>query len=515
MIGAVSVLVLAALFPMHDARADQALRVNLNSDIRSTTPGSNRDDNTDAVILQIVEGMVAYREDGSIAPLLAKSVDTSADGLTYTFHLRSGVTFQNGAPFSSADVLWSWKRYMDPATQWRCLPEFDGHGRSTVVSVAAPDAATVVFKLAKPSALFLATMARTDCGMTAILQKDSVKTDGSWDKPIGTGPFMLDEWEHGQYVTLKKFPNYAALPEGGTDGYTGRKIAQVDEVKFIIVPDQTAEKTALLAGNLDVMQGISYADTEELKSNPKLTVTSAPSMDLNGFLFQTRDPLLKNKKLRQAIAYALDIPQIVKAVTNGNATPNPSIVPSGSPYYNDAEKPGDDYNLDKAKQLLAEAGYHGEKITMLASKQYESIYDQAVYAQAMMQAAGINVDLQVIEWATQLDQYTSGKYQMMSFSYSARLDPALSYESIAGDKDKQPRKVWDDPEALKLLDQAFVVSDKVARQAIFDKLHALFIEDVPMIEMFNDTSMAAVSKQVEGYKSWVADKPRLWNVTAH
>src|SRR5262249_53066681 len=157
----------------------------------------------------------------------------------------------------------------------------------------------------------------------------------------------------------------------------------------------------------------------------------------------------------QAIAYALDVPQIVKAVTNGNAAPNPSIVPSGSPYYTDAQKRGDEYNLEKAKQLLAEAGYQGQKITMIASKQYQSVYDQAVYAQAMMQAAGINVDLQVIEWGTQLDEYTSGKYQMMSFSYSARMDPALSYESIAGNKDKQPRKVWDDPKALALLDQAF------------------------------------------------------------
>src|SRR5262249_51767480 len=156
----------------------------------------------------------------------------------------------------------------------------------------------------------------------------------------------------------------------------------------------------------------------------------------------------------------IDVPQIVKAVTNGNAEANPSIVPSGSAYYTDAEKKGHDLDLAKAKQLLIESGYHGEKITMIASKQYESIYAQAVYAQAMMQAIGINVDLQVVEWATHLDQYTSGKYQMMSFAYSARLDPALSYESIAGDKDKQPRKVWDDPEALKLIDQAFVVSDK-------------------------------------------------------
>lgn len=510
-----AVFTAAAVAFAANAAADQVLRINLNADIRSTTPGTNRDDNTDAVILHLVEGLVAYKEDGSVGPLLAESVEKSDDELTYTFHLRKGVLFHNGAPLTSADVLWSWKRYLDPATEWRCLPEFDGNGRSTVVATEAPDDSTVIFKLKKPSALFLASLARTDCGMTGILQKDSVKADGSWDKPIGTGPFMLDEWKQGQYITLKRFADYAARAEGGTDGYTGSKKPMVDQVRFIIIPDASAEKAALLAGDLDILQGVSYVDAEELRTNPNVTLTSAPGMDQNGILFQTRDPLMKNQKLRQAIGAALDAPQIVKAVTDGTSQHNPSIVPAGSPYHTAVENQGHAYDLEKAKQLLAEAGYKGEKIVLIASKEYISIYNEAVYAQAMMQAAGINAELQVIEWATHLDQYTSGNYQMMAFSYSARLDPALNYEQVSGNKEKQPRKVWDNPEALKLIDQAFVVSDKAERQAIFDKLHTMFVQDTPMLPMFNSTSIAAAAKNVQGYKAWVADKARLWNVSVN
>lgn len=508
-----SALLASAVAFTAGAAADKLLRVNLNSDIRSTTPGTNRDDNTDAVILHLVEGLVAYKEDGSVGPLLAETVETSSDGLTYTFHLRQGVRFHNGATLTSADVLWSWKRYMDPATEWRCLPEFDGNGRSTVVAVEAPDDSTVVFKLEKPSALFLASLARTDCGMTAVLHEDSVKADGSWDKPVGTGPFMLEEWKQGQYVTLKRFADYSARAEGGTDGYTGSKQAMVDQVKFIIIPDGSAEKAALLAGDIDVLSRISYVDAEEFKANPNLTMTAAPGMDQNGVLFQTHDPLMKNQKLRQAIAAALDGPQIVKAVTEGNAQHNPSIVPAGSPYHTAVQDKGHAYDPEKARQLLAEAGYKGEKITLIASKEYMSVYNEAVYVQAMMQAVGINVELQVIEWATHLDQYTAGTYQMMTFSYSARLDPALNYEQVSGNKDKQPRKVWDNPDGLALIDQAFVVADKAERQAIFDKLHTMFTEDVPMLPMFNSTSTAVVAKNVQGYKAWVADKPRLWNVS--
>src|SRR5687768_4738372 len=100
---------------------DKVMRVRINADIRSTDPGVNRDANSDAIVLHMVEGLVGYRDDASVAPLLAKSVDVSADGKTYTFKLREGLKFSNGEPLTSADVLASWQRYVDPKTAWRCL----------------------------------------------------------------------------------------------------------------------------------------------------------------------------------------------------------------------------------------------------------------------------------------------------------------------------------------------------------------------------------------------------------
>ena len=141
---ATSALALALLGATAQA---QTVNVALNADIRSTNPGVNRDDNTDAVVLHMVEGLVGYRENGAVAPLLAETIDVSPDGLTYTFHLRKGVRFHNGAGMSSADVLWSWNRYMDAKTDWRCRPEFDGRIGLKVTEVAAPDPATFVMKL--------------------------------------------------------------------------------------------------------------------------------------------------------------------------------------------------------------------------------------------------------------------------------------------------------------------------------------------------------------------------------
>jgi peptide/nickel transport system substrate-binding protein len=133
-------------------------------------------------------------------------------------------------------------------------------------------------------------------------------------------------------------------------------------------------------------------------------------------------------------------------------------------------------------------------------------------AQAMMQAAGIKAEIEVLEWATQLDRYQTGKYQMQSFSYSSRLDPALSYEQFAGPKDEQPRKVWENPKALALLDQAYVVADEDKRAGIFHEMHGLMLEDTPLIVLYNGVGSWAYSSRLEGFSTWES-KPRLWEVS--
>ncbi|WP_370435541.1 ABC transporter substrate-binding protein [Microvirga sp. TS319] len=488
------------------------LRISLNADIRSTNPGVNRDDNTDAVVLHVVEGLVAYGEDASIKPLLAQSVSVSEDGLTYTFKLRSGVTFHNGAPLTPEDVAWSWKRYTDPKTEWRCLSEFDGRGRSKVQAVETPDAQTVVFRLDRPDALFLATLARTDCGMTGIIHKDSVKADGSWDKPIGTGPFKLEEWRRGEFVKLSKFDAYANPAEGKSDGYAGSKRPLVNEVRFVVVPDNAAAKAALLRGDIDVVPDITNADVKEIKANPALELSIAQNMGLSALLIQTRDPLLSNVKLRQAIAAALDTPQITAAVTEGLAKHNNSIVPLSSSYHTAAHDKGYTYDAQAAQSLLKEAGYKGEPITILTNKRYPQTFASSVLIQAMLQAVGINANLEVLEWGTQLDRYNKGNYQVMAFPYSARLDPSLSYDSVMGPKDKQPRKVWDNPEAQALLEKSMLISDKAERQKVFDELHARFLNEVPFVMLYNGIEASAFRKKVRGYTASVLSKPRAWEV---
>lgn len=487
----------------------QSITVALNADIRSTSPGVNRDDNTDSVVLHMVEGLVGYRENGSVAPLLAESVERSADGRTYSFRLRQGVRFHNGAIVTADDVLWSWNRYMDPKTDWRCRPDFDGRNGLKVEKVEAPDPHTITMTLDRPSALFLDSLSRTDCGGTAILHKDSVKPDGSWDKPVGTGPFQFGEWRRSEYVTLTRFDGYQSPPGDKPDGMVGAKRTTLASVKFLVVPDASTVKAALSSGAVDVAQ-ILDSDMPELAKSKSVEVGLYPSATKHTFLIQTRDPLLANVKLRQAIAAAIDMPQLVAAVSNGQGKPNNSAVPVTSAYYDDAQRKGYAYDPAKAKALLKEAGYKGEPIRIIANKRvHVPSFNAAVIAQAMMQAVGINAEIEVLEWVTQLDRYNKGNYQMMSFSYSARLDPALSYEQFSGPKDSQPRKVWDDPEAQALLDKASTISDEAERQTLFDELHKRQMAATPLIIFANGQEAWAHTKRVQGADPWEG-KARVW-----
>ena len=345
-------LAVFCLAPVPASADADTLRIRLNTDIRSTDPGLNRDENTDAVVLHMVEGLVAYREDASVGPMLAKSIEVAPDGLSYTFRLRDGVSFHNGAPLTADDVLFAWKRYLDPQNNWRCLSEFDGRGLAKITGITAPDPMSVVFTLDRPSALFLTTMARVDCGAAGIYHRSSLDADGKWRAPVGTGPFKFGAWQHGEYIDLVRYDQYAALP-GQPDGLTGNKTALVPKLRFVIIPDPSAAKAALMADGIDVIFRVVNSDLPEYRSRPDIVTQSAPTLEVNGFLFQTRDPVLRDPRVRRAFALALDVPQLVDAVTDGQSKPSLSIMPLPSPYYGKAQAALPVHDLAAARRLLA------------------------------------------------------------------------------------------------------------------------------------------------------------------
>lgn len=491
-------------------------RVAINSDILSTNPGVLRDGNTDAVLYHIGESLVAYRDDLSVGPLLAQDILLSDDRRSYTFVLRAGVRFHNGAPLTAREVKWTWDRLLDPRTGFRCPEFYDGNSASGVKleRVEIVDERRVRFTLNKPSLLFLDRMANLQC-QTPILHPASVDAHGGWRAPIGTGPYLLGEWRRGRSVTLERFEHYAARSESRT-GLTGAKIAYLDRITFVVVPDRIAAKTAVYAGDIDLAFAIPLGANAEMRrradTRRDIAIYHTATLDWTVLLLQTRDPLLTDVRMRRAIAHAIAVPLVTEASTFGLAQPNSSAVQSLSVYRTPAHEEWLAYDPALARKLAYEAGYRGETLVIQANRRFSYMFDNAVAIQAMLAAAGINARIEVTDWATQLNSFISGRFQLSSFGYSARSHPVLLYGNFIGPKQRQPSFQWDDREAIQLLAAAENANSTVEIGRNLDRLHELMRQQVPLIGLYNDHVVDVAKTSLRGYQPWVFGRPRLWGV---
>ena len=497
-------------------RPGDLLKLAINTDIRGTNPGVHRDANTDAVMHHVVESLVGYAENLTIKPVVAESFRIEDDGRRYTFTLREDITFHNGEPVTSEWVRWSWQRYLDPATQWKCTNWFvdsgeEDAGKASVIErIDAPDPQTVVFVLAEPSTLFLDRMANVQC-ISAILHPDSLDAAGQWDRPIGTGPYRFGTWKHSEYIELERFAGYRPR-EGELDGLAGRKIAYAQRIRFVISPDAAATRSALLARQVDVFHNIPMSGVEDFQNAEGIEVEQSPTLGWSVLLLQTRDPLLQDVRIRRAIAYAVDRDLVAKFNTYGYASVNSSSVPVGMAAHTPVHDQWYEPKVEKARALLKEAGYDGQPVRIQANRKYQNMYANAVVIQAMLHAAGMNAHIDVMDWASQLSNYFAGKFQLSTFSFSALANPTLRYYKLIGSKDRRAVYQWEDPRAMELLDQAIQTLDDGERQAIFDELHRLMIEDVPIIGLYNAHNATAKLDTVRGYQSTPLNLPRMWGV---
>lgn len=502
-----------ALLVTANITAARDITIAQSSDLRSNNPGVNRDGNTDGVILHIVEGLVGYNNAGEVKPLLAESVEVAPDGLTYTFKLRKDVKFHNGKPLTAEDVVWNWTRYLKPETKWACLNDFVEGGAAHVTGVKATDASTVEITLEKPSGVFLGLMSRPECGYTGMISPESVASDGSFVKPIGTGPFQWDEWKKGEYILLAKFADYVSpANDGKPDGMVGSKRPLADGVKFMVIPDASTVKAGLESGVLDTAE-ISPDLIPEFKTNEKMQLIVSRNNGKNLFYIQTRDKVLSNPGVRRAMAMALDLDELVAAASNGTGEANGSMVSQDSVYYGETQKKRPAYDIDAAKKELEAAGYKGEPISIIANKRGNvPSFPAAVMAQAMMQQAGLNVQIEVLDYATQVDRRRSGNYQVISQSVAPRLDPALMYAFYVGNKDKNASLMWDDPKAIELMKAAYVEADQTKRQKIFDEFHELMLKEMPGIFLYDMVDVWGATNKLKGQPVWQSNA-RLWEVS--
>jgi peptide/nickel transport system substrate-binding protein len=346
----------------------------------------------------IFEQLYTLNADYKPVPMLAESVNISPDGLTYTFPLRKGVKFHNGKEMTSEDVVASMNRWIVTSSRAKVL--------LTNAKFEAVDTYTVKLTVEKPSSDVLIIIA-TQAQFPAIMPKEIVESASAQGvkEYIGTGPYQFKEWKQDQYIHLVKYEGYQPV-NSAPGGYSGKKSAPTENLYFHFVTDHSTRIAGIKTGKYDVADSIPIENYDELEADKNIQLHSFPGGALTAFL-NTREGLLADVKYRQVILAALDNEEIMLAsfakpdlysLAPGylNANQVQWANDAGKEYYNQA-------NPEKAKKLLQEAGYKGEEITLLTTKDYAEMYAATLVIQEQLRKIGMNVKVVNYDFPTFLE----------------------------------------------------------------------------------------------------------------
>lgn len=302
---------------------------------------------TGIVTGSIFDGLVDYDANLNPVPALAVSWQTAPDGKTLTLKLREGVTWHDGKPFTSADVKWTLEEV------WKKIHPRNQATFAKVTSVDTPDDLTVVLHLSEPSVAILSSLNSNGAQVLPkhLYEGTDILNNPYNNKPVGTGPFVFKEWVRGNYIALERNPNYWQKDK-----------PYLDRVVFRVIPDAAARSAALEKGEVQyaVLSPVPLKDAERLAKLPNLRVSTQGYEWLSPWLFadfNVERPHLKDAKVRQALAFAIDRNTISKVVWFGFAKPAVSPIPSSLAAFHDNSGITYDFDPKKAEALLDEAGY--------------------------------------------------------------------------------------------------------------------------------------------------------------
>lgn len=470
-------------------------------DLHMTTHYLNR-----VVLLNVYDMLFALGEDMGPRPSLVDKHTVSPDGLVYTLTLRSGVKFHSGKTLDAKDVVYS-------ITKMQAKGPRSGQLKKLIKSIETADPLTVKITLNEVNAGFVATLANPIAPAVIYPDGEAERQGGTITKPVGTGPFEFVEWKKDSVIRLKKFAGYT-VDDRPTSGFTGKRLALVDQVDFIPIRDSSVRAAALERGDVDVALALTQQDVERYKGKPGLTVAAKPGVSFADLRFGFKKGIfMNNQKLRQAVGYAIDKEEIVKGVTFGLGKPAPAGIPVGTPYFGavHANDPFGKPNPEKAKQLLKEAGYKGEEI-ILDSHLQPSVYPEiAVVLQAQFQAVGMNVRVRTLESAALQTTWDGGEFAFFLSGLSPRPDAEIYYCQFW--ESTSTSTGYKNPEYDRLCRAARTTMKQDDRTKVFADLETLLRTDVPWIPLIYLPQVEGWRSNVQGWQHWSAGYARTWNVT--
>lgn len=433
---------------------------------------------------------------------LASAKSWSDDHLALTLTLRDGVKFSDGSPITVDDVKWSLERASKQDNGiWSFLlasiakVEVDGTDKVKITLKnydPAFEAALATFNAAiLPMKAFEASPGATEVD----------KARAFSEHPITSGPFTLVSWKRGSDMVLKANPHYWAKDEAGI------QLPYLDEIHFQVIPDDAARILKLTSGELDGAEQIPYSRVAELKRNDTINMELFPSTKVTFMTMNTRPDVggkpnpLNSLKLRQALNYALNKQAMIKIVTHGVAKPMKSYLSSTTPLFSGTTD-AYGYDLEKAKQLVAEAGVKpGTELSILALSGSQDEMQIATAAQQMWSAIGIKLKIEQVDKATRAARQKAKDFQMVVSNWTNDIaDPneATSYFAYYP-LIQSYRSGWQNAEVDKLYEASQLEADKAKRAAQYARIQEIYKENTPIVYMYESPYPVALGKKVSGF----------------
>ncbi len=475
-------------------------------------PTLDEHQNTTGVTLEttssIYETLMAYDEQYQPQPMLAESMTPSEDGLTWTVTLRQGVPFHNGEVMTAADV----KASMD---RWGQIAGVGKKLYAVLDSVEATDDHTVTIHLNKPFGIMPIALCNNSQNC-AIYPKSVIDAGGLEpnEAVIGTGPYKLTDRKADAYIRVERFDDYAAL-EGGPRGYGGTKYAYADKIEFLPVPDMAARVSGLQAGDylMHMSAALSNDQYDVLNGYPGLTTLVNNPTEWPVFFMNWQSPLMGNQALRDAVQAVLDMEPMMQAAYGSSDfyQLDPGLMMKQTAWWTDAG--GDRYNMknpDLAKQKLEESGYDGTPIRFMSTQEYGYMYATSTVAVQQMEAIGLKIDHQVIDWATVVERRAKPEeWDMFVTGHGFVPDP--SQITYVGGINVYPGW-WSDPDSIALSEQILQLATFEERMPVWEKIQANAYTQIPAIKIGDGATISSRSDKIGGWVGQFEEGFIYWNL---
>ncbi|MEV2237274.1 ABC transporter substrate-binding protein [Micromonospora sp. NPDC049891] len=429
------------------------------------------------VLENVFDTLVEPDANLEMKPSLATEWTTSDDQLTWTFTLREGVKFSDGSPLTAEDVVYSYNRIIDEKLN-------NAYKFGTVKSIEASDPKTVVVTLNAPTPNLLANLGGFKG--VAIVQKSNVESGEITTKPVGSGPFAVENYSSGDSIRLVR-----------NDNYWGEK-PKLDGVRFTFVSDPTVALQNLRGGEVHWTDNLPPQQVPALLDGDDPTVQSVPSTDYWYLsLNQARKPY-DDVNVRRAIAFALDREAITKAAKFGLATVNQAAIPQNSAFYYEYAPYSHDVN--QARQLLDQAGVSGLSMDLMVTSEYPETVTAAQVIASQLEAVGITVKIRTLDFAQWLDEQGAGHFDSFMLGWLGNIDPDEFYYAQHHSDGTFNFHKYANPNVDRLLDQARTETDQAARKQQYDQVAKQIVDDASYIYLYNPDVAQGWSKQVSGYE---------------